>query len=153
MASYNKITLIGNVGNDPQMKIVGDNRKVTELSIAINEKGRNGQPDKTEWYRVSLWDSKAEVAATYVKRGNPIFIEGRLSVRTYIDKDGRERYSLEVVASDMQLLGGREPGESGQPMAPQAAAQPVSKPAPAAAVAPAPTANLLKTEEEDDLPF
>jgi single-strand DNA-binding protein len=156
MASYNKITLIGNVGNDPQMKIVGDNRKVTELSLAINEKGRNGQPDKTEWYRVSLWDNKAEVAATYVKRGNPIYIEGRLSVRTYVDKDGRERYSLEVLASDMQLLGSREPGD-GSSMNQPAMANPAPRQAPAVATpavpVQSPPVNLLKTDEEDDLPF
>jgi single-strand DNA-binding protein len=156
MASFNKITLIGNVGNDPQMKIVGDNRKVTELSVAVNEKGRNGQPDKTEWFRVSLWDSRAEVAANYVKKGNPVYIEGRLSVRTYVDKDGRDRYSLEVLASDIQLLSGREGSEGGQaPMAAQSAGVAASAAAtPVSETAPAPPVNLLKTnEEEDELPF
>lgn len=156
MASFNKITLIGNVGNDPQLKMVGDNRKVTELSVAVNEKGRNGQPDKTEWFRVSLWDSRADVAANYVKRGNPVYIEGRLSVRTYVDKDGRERYSLEVLASEIQLLAGREVTEGGQaPMAAQPPRAAASAPAATsvAETAPAAPVNLLKSDEEDELPF
>lgn len=157
MASYNKITLVGNVGNDPQMKVVGDNRKVTELSLAINEKGRNGQPDRTEWYRVSLWDAKAEIAANYVRKGNPVMVEGRLSVRTYVDPNTqRDRYSLEVVATEIVLVGSRADGEvqpSGnatyqQPLAqPQAAQQ--STPQPAAAPAPA----MAATSADDDLPF
>jgi single-strand DNA-binding protein len=155
MASYNKITLVGNVGNDPQLKIVGDNRKVTELSLAINEKGRNGQPDKTEWYRVSLWDSRAEIASNYVRKGNPVLIEGRLSVRTYIDKEGKERYSLEVLASEIVLLGTKEDNQAQGAMAqnaqaPQAQQPSVVKPAPA----PIPTPPALaKVGEEDDLPF
>jgi len=158
MASYNKITLVGNVGNDPQLKIVGDNKKVTELSLAINEKGRNGQPDKTEWYKVSLWDAKADIAANYVRKGNPVFIEGRLSVRTFIDKEGKERYSLEVLGSEIVLLGSREDGQ-GQPAMNQASAQPAAqataqapRPAPAPVPTPAPPA-LAKAGDEDDLPF
>jgi single-strand DNA-binding protein len=157
MASYNKITLVGNVGNDPQLKIVGDNRKVTELSLAINEKGRNGQPDKTEWYRVSLWDAKADIAANYVRKGNPVFIEGRLSVRSYVDKDGRDRYSLEVTATDLVLLGAKDlndgppsqgSGQSVQASNPQQA--PVRSPE---VVKGPPPASVLKAGEEDDLPF
>jgi len=154
MASYNKITLVGNVGNDPQLKIVGDNRKVTELSLAINEKGRNGQPDKTEWYRVSLWDARADIAANYVRKGNPVLIEGRLSVKTFIDREGKERYSLEVLASEIVLLGTKEdsqaPGGMAQSsQAPQA--QPIAA-APKPAPIPTPPA-LAKAGDEDDLPF
>jgi len=156
MASYNKITLVGNVGNDPQLKIVGDNRKVTELSLAINEKGRNGQPDKTEWYRVSLWDTRADIAANYVRKGNPVYIEGRLSVRTYVDKDGKERYSLEVLASEIVLLGTKEDGQTsgGMTQSTQSAqpTQPVAAAKPAPAPIPTPPA-LAKVGDEDDLPF
>jgi single-strand DNA-binding protein len=154
MASYNKITLVGNAGNDPQLRIVGDNRKVTEISLAINEKGRNGQPDKTEWYRVSLWDAKAEIAANYVRKGNPVMVEGRLSVRTYVDPNTqRDRYSLEVTATEIVLVTSRADGE-GQPAGnasyqqpqaqPQVAQQPVHHPA-----APA----MAATSADDDLPF
>jgi len=159
MASYNKITLVGNVGNDPQLKIVGDNRKVTELSLAINEKGRNGQPDRTEWYRVSLWDAKAEIAANYVRKGNPVYIEGRLSVRTYIDKEGKERYSLEVLANEIVLVGSRDDNQAAPAMSQtnaaqvQQAAAPTPTPTPTAAPATPTPAALAKSGEEDDLPF
>lgn len=163
MASYNKITLVGNAGNDPQLKIVGDNRKVTEISLAINEKGRNGQPDKTEWYRVSLWDAKAEIAANYVRKGNPVMIEGRLSVRTFVDPNTqRDRYSLEVTATEIVLVNSRPEGQDGQPQAayqqPQQQQQPQNQsqaqspaPQPAQPVTAAPV--LAKAGEEDDLPF
>lgn len=155
MASYNKITLVGNVGNDPQLKVLAENRKVTELSVAINEKGRNGQPDKTEWYRVSLWDAKADIAANYVRKGNQVYIEGRLSIRTYVDKEGRERYQPEVTATEIVLLSSRDGAEGSSYAVPSAAAPsqartPVSEPVASAPVSPI---SLAKGEEEDDLPF
>ena len=162
MASYNKITLVGNAGNDPQLRIVGDNRKVTEISLAINEKGRNGQPDKTEWYRVSLWDAKAEIAANYVRKGNPVMIEGRLSVRTFVDPNTqRDRYSLEVTATEIVLVTSRADGQDGQTapssyqqQQPQNQAAPQAQRVALQAEAPvsAPPA-LAKVGEEDDLPF
>lgn len=153
MASYNKITLVGNVGNDPQIKIVGDNRKVAEISIAVNEPAKGNLPEKTEWYRVSLWDRKAEVAATYLKKGNPVLVEGRLSVRTYIDKDGKDRYSLEVQGTDLLLLGTKDPVQDGgqsfqSPQQSHSSPTRENKPE----VAPPPAA-LAKAADEDDLPF
>lgn len=148
MASYNKITLVGNVGNDPQIRIVGDNRKVVDLSIAINERARGNQPEKTEWYRVSFWDAKAEIAANYVKKGHPVYVEGRLSVSTYVDpKTNRDRYRLDVLGTDIVLLSSKEGGE----MASSAPTRSI-EPKPETAAAPAP-ASLAKTAEEDDLPF
>lgn len=156
MASYNKITLVGNVGNDPQIKIVGDNRKVVDISIAVNERARGNQPEKTEWYRVSFWDAKADIVANYVRKGSQLFVEGRLSVSTYTDPNtNRERYRLDVLGTELVLLGNRPEGESGPartfepreanstvPTSGQGASQPMSVP-------PA----LAKTQEEDDLPF
>lgn len=153
MASYNKITLVGNAGNDPQLKIVGDNRKVTEISIAVNEPARGNQPEKTEWYRVSLWDRKAEVAASYVKKGNPVLVEGRLSVRTYVDKDGKDRYSLEVLASDLVLLGSKEQNTEGNSNNTPSTASERQNTAPKEAPVAKPPASIAKTEDEDDLPF
>lgn len=155
MASYNKITLVGNVGNDPQIRIVGDNRKVVDLSIAINERARGNQPEKTEWYRVSFWDAKAEIAANYVRKGNPIYVEGRLSVSTYLDPNtNRDRYRLDVLGTELVLLGSKAEGDStsapsrtfeNKSQAPvERTEMPVSTQAP-------PT--LAKTAEEDDLPF
>jgi single-strand DNA-binding protein len=152
MASYNKITLVGNVGNDPQIKIVGDNRKVTELSLAINEKARGNQPEKTEWYRVSFWDAKAEIAANYVRKGNPVYVEGRLSISTYVDPNTqRDRYRLDVLGTEIVLLGSKEAGEN----APVSAAAPqrqMSPQAPQPMQVATPVA-LTKAADEDDLPF
>ncbi|HRH34885.1 MAG TPA: single-stranded DNA-binding protein [Catalimonadaceae bacterium] len=155
MASYNKITLVGNVGNDPQIRIVGDNRKVVDLSIAINERARGNLPEKTEWYRVSFWDAKAEIAANYVRKGNPIYIEGRLSVSTYLDPNtNRDRYRLDVLGTELVLLSNKVDGEQGMPPSrtfenKQTTSAAVERPE-TPVLAPQ---SLAKTAEEDDLPF
>jgi single-strand DNA-binding protein len=149
MASYNRITLVGNVGRDPELKTVGTN-KVVDFSLAVNEPARGQVPEKTEWYRISFWDRKAETIAQYVKKGTQIMVEGRLSVRTYLDNSQRERYSLEVSGQDFVLLGTRQGAEEAsadnfqrkvQVPASQQPASPVSGPAAAL------------SSEEDDLPF
>ena len=157
MASYNKITLVGNVGRDPELRQT-PNSKVVDFSIAINEPARGNQPEKTEWYRVSFWDRRAETIAQYVRKGTQIMVEGRLSVRTYMDPNTqRERYSLEVQGTDFVLLGSRQGGEEGGGgyAAPQQQARPVGA-IPQAAPAPAPMApppTFTKEGPEDDLPF
>lgn len=153
MASYNKITLVGNVGNDPQIRIVGDNRKVVDISMAINERARGNQPEKTEWYRVSFWDAKAEIVANYVRKGSQLYVEGRLSVSTYVDPNtNRERYRLEVTGTELVLLGSRQDADtSAQARSFEPKTQPnaVAEPAPVSSI---PSA-LAKTAEEDELPF
>ncbi len=111
MASYNKITLIGNVGKDPEIRSISADKKVADISIAVNDSYRDAkgqQQEKTEWFRISFWNQKAEVIEKYVRKGQQIYVEGRLRVRTYTDKEGKERYSLEVVAQDFTLLGSRQ---------------------------------------------
>ena len=151
MASYNRITLVGNVGKDPELKTVGNN-KVIDFSLAINEPARGQTPEKTEWYRVTFWDRKAETISQYVKRGTQIMVEGRLSVRTYLDNSQRERYSLEVSGTDFVLLGSRPAGEE---QGDQSSFQ--RKPAAAPNQAPATPVSspVMKNNvaEEDDLPF
>jgi single-strand DNA-binding protein len=147
MASYNKITLVGNVGRDPELKVVG-NSKVVDFSIAINEPARGQNPEKTEWYRVSFWDKKAEIIAQYVKKGTQILVEGRLSVRTYLDNTQKERYSLEVSGLDFVLLGSKMTGEENSESASmQRSKTPVSETSS--------TASPVKMDPagEDDLPF
>jgi single-strand DNA-binding protein len=149
MASYNRITLVGNVGRDPEIRTVG-NGKVVDFSIAVNEPARGQNPEKTEWYRVSFWDRKAETIAQYVRKGTQIMVEGRLSVRTYLDNTQRERYSLEVAGLDFVLLGSRQGGEEGienanfqrkpAQQASTAASNPISSP-------------VQGSSAEDDLPF
>lgn len=113
MASYARITLIGNVGRDPEMKDFGQN-KVAEFSLAVSGKttGKNAG-EWTNWYRISCWGKQAEIAQQYVKKGTQIFVEGRLQLREYTKADGTPGTSLEVNASDFQLLGGREGGQEG----------------------------------------
>lgn len=154
MASYNKITLVGNVGNDPQIKMVGDNRKVVDISMAINERARGNQPERTEWYRVTFWDAKADIVANYVRKGSQLYVEGRLSVSTYVDPNtNRDRYRLEVTGTELVLLGSRQDGEASAPNrsfeARPATAPAMAETAPAPVVPPA----LAKSAEEDELPF
>lgn len=153
MASYNKITLVGHVGRDPELKQT-PNAKVVDFSIAVNEPARGQQPEKTEWYRVSFWDRRAETIAQYVRKGTQILVEGRLSVRTYLDPNTqRDRYSLEVTGSDFVLLGTKQDGQDPNTgsFQQQQQTQPFQRTAPQPAAAPAPV--LAPTSAEDDLPF
>jgi single-strand DNA-binding protein len=111
MASYNKITIIGNLGRDPEIRNISADRKVADFSIAVTDAytDKNGQrQEKTEWFRVSFWNQKADVVERFLKKGNQVHVEGKLSVRTYTDKEGKERYSLEVLGQDLTLLGSRQ---------------------------------------------
>lgn len=156
MASYNKITLIGNLGRDPEVRSISADRKVADFSVAVTDAytDKSGQrQEKTEWFRVSFWNQKADVVEKYLKKGNPVHVEGRLSVRTYTDKDGKERYSLEVLGTELTLLGSRpsdsEGGNNYNASSSQASnsfASPTTKP----------MAPPLQTSDDsggDDLPF
>ncbi len=113
MASVNKVILIGNLGRDPETRYTTGGDAVTNLRIATTEawKDKSGEKqEKTEWHTVVLFGRQAEVAGEYLKKGRPVYIEGRLQTRKYTDKEGVEKYSTEVVADRMQLLGGREGG-------------------------------------------
>ncbi len=149
MASYNKITLVGNVGRDPELKVVG-NSKVVDFSIAINEPARGQNPEKTEWYRVSFWDKKAEVIAQYVKKGTQILVEGRLSVRTYLDNTQKERYSLEVSGLDFVLLGSKMAGDENTE---SAGMQRSKTPSSETSAPSSPSPVKMEAAGDDDLPF
>ena len=136
------------MGRDPELKVVG-NSKVVDFSIAINEPARGQNPERTEWYRVSFWDRKAEIIAQYVRKGTQILVEGRLSVRTYFDNNSqKDRYSLEVSGLDFVLLGTKtgneEQGDQGGFQRRE-----TSTATPAAAPGPV----NLEPSGEDDLPF
>jgi single-strand DNA-binding protein len=160
MASYNKITLVGNVGKDPELKTVGT-AKVVDFSIAINEPARGQQPERTEWYRVSFWDRRAETIAQYVRKGTQIMVEGRLTVRTFIDPNTqRDRYSLEVSGTDFLLLGSRPADDSNsgfgapRPAANQSYSNPPAQPVQQVSAEPAPAAApFSSTSADEDLPF
>ena len=110
--SVNKVILIGNVGKDPEVRYLDNNVAVANLTLATTERGytqSNGTvvPDRTEWHNIVLWRGLAEVAEKYVRKGSQIYIEGRLRTRTWDDKEGNKRYTTEIYADNMQLLGKR----------------------------------------------
>ena len=117
MASLNKVILIGNLGRDPETRYLPNGDAVTNISVATTDtwKDKNGEKqEKTEWHRVSLYRRLAEVAGEYLKKGSQVYIEGRIEYREY-EKDGQKRYTTDIVASEMKMLGSRqgagEPGD------------------------------------------
>lgn len=137
MASLNKVTLIGNLGADPEVRYLDGGAVVAQFNVATTEKytNRNGEKvEQTEWFRVELWNEQAKVAEQYLKKGNPVYIEGRLRTELWTDKDGKERFSLRVRATTMQLLG--SPNDR-QGNSEYAAPQPASSPAERSTAAPA----------------
>src|SRR5258706_8663828 len=115
MASVNKVIIVGNLGGDPETRYMPEGGAITNISIATTDKwkDKNGeQQEKTEWHRISFFGKLAEIAGEYLKKGSSIYVEGRLQTRKWTDKDGAEKYTTEVVANQMQMLGGR-PGSTG----------------------------------------
>jgi single-strand DNA-binding protein len=107
-AMKNKVQLIGNVGNEPEVKTFGEGKKVANITIATNDYYINDKGDKveqTEWHRVTAWGKVADIIEKYVTKGKEICIEGKLTHRSYDDKEGNKRYITEVVANDILLLG------------------------------------------------
>ena len=112
--SFNKIILVGNLGRDPELRYTAQGTPVCSFSMATNErrKDRNGEmQDHTTWFRITLWNRLAETASQYLQKGKQVYIEGRLRVEEYIDRDGKPRHSLEVFATDMQFIGSRGSGD------------------------------------------
>lgn len=116
MASVNKVTLLGNVGKDPEIRYAPSGSAVCSVSIATTRKWKDKsgeRKEETDWHRVVFYERLAEIAGEYLKKGSPVYIEGRLKYGKYTDKDGVERYTTDIVVSEMQLLGGGQQ-ESGQ---------------------------------------
>src|SRR5512132_3578529 len=114
MASVNKVILIGNLGADPETRFLPSGEAVCNIRIATTEKGKDrasgGMKEATEWHRISLFGRQAEVAGEYLKKGSPVYIEGRIQTRKWQDKEGKDQYTTEIRADRMQLLGGRGGG-------------------------------------------
>tara|TARA_R110002073_G_scaffold94594_2_gene219922 strand:- start:276 stop:737 length:462 start_codon:yes stop_codon:yes gene_type:complete len=110
MASVNKVILIGNLGKDPETRYMSNGEAVTNITMATtdNWKDKNGEKqEKTEWHRVTFYRKLAEIAGEYLKKGRPVYIEGRLETRKWTDKSGVERYTTEIIANDMKMLGSK----------------------------------------------
>ena len=109
MASLNKVMIIGNLGRDPEVRQAGDS-PVANFSVAVTEKFRDRsgqQQERTEWVNVVCWRRLAEIARDYLRKGSPVYVEGKLQTRKWQDRDGKDRYTTEVVADNFQMLGGR----------------------------------------------
>ena len=151
MASVNKVILVGNLGRDPETKYLPDGAAITNVSIATSyqrtDKASGQKTEETEWHRVVFFSRLAEIAGEYLKKGSQVYIEGRLRTRKWQDKEGQDRYSTEIVADSMQMLGSRAgSGEPrGEPMG--------QKPAEAKAAAPAKKPAGKFDDMEDDIPF
>jgi single-strand DNA-binding protein len=117
MASVNKVILIGNLGKDPETRYLPSGDAVTNITVATTEswkdKKSGDKQEHTEWHRISFFGRQAEVAGEYLKKGSPVYIEGRIRTRKWQDKEGQDRYSTEIVADRMQLLGSRGGGGEG----------------------------------------
>jgi single-strand DNA-binding protein len=108
--SFNRIIIVGNLGRDPELRYTPQGTPVCSFTMATNDrrKDKNGEmQDQTTWFRVTLWNRQAETASQYLHKGKSVYIEGRLRVDEYTDRDGKLRHSLEVTATDMQFIGSR----------------------------------------------
>jgi single-strand DNA-binding protein len=164
----NKVILVGNLGNDPETRYMPSGGAVTNISIATSEswkdKQTGQQQERTEWHRVVFFNRLAEIAGEYLKKGSKVYVEGSLRTRKWQDQSGQDKYSTEIVASEMQMLdsrgggqGGGYPDEGGYSQPPPQSQggqqqRPPAQSAPAqSAPAPAPAENFA--EFDDDIPF
>ena len=168
MASVNKVIIVGNLGKDPEVRYLPSGSAICNIAVATSrqwkDKTSGEKQEETEWHRITFFDRMAEIAAEYLKKGRSVYVEGRLKTRKYTDKDGVEKYATEIVATEMQLLGGRESGGGGGggdemgdvAREPARAAAPRSAP-PARSAAPAPRAATKPStgfdDMDDDIPF
>jgi single-strand DNA-binding protein len=159
MASVNRVHLIGNVGRDPELKFMSDGNAICNLSVATTyawkDKTSGEKKESVEWHRVTLRGRTAEVAGEYVKKGTAVYVEGRLQTRKWTDKDGVDKYTTEIVADSMQLLGGK--GGLSEQSPRQADPAPAAAARRPAALSPAPGATYDGKggfdDFKDDIPF
>lgn len=164
MASVNKVILIGNCGRDPEIRYLPSGGAVANVSIATTTRRRDRNTgetvEDTQWHRVTFYERLAEIAGEYVKKGRPIYVEGRLKYGKYTDQSGVEKATVDIIATELQLLGGREgmggPSDGDEGSAPPPARRPAPAPraaAPAPRQAPAPRPASGFDDMDDDIPF
>ena len=164
MASVNKVILVGNCGRDPEVRYAPSGSAIANVTIATSrqwkDKTSGERQEETEWHRVTFFDRMAEIAGEYLKKGKPVYIEGRIKTRKYTDKDGVEKFATDIIATDMQLLGGREGGGAsgggaGSSDDTASASSPRSAPPARSAPAPKPAAKSSTgfDDMDDDIPF
>ncbi len=115
MASVNKVILVGNLGRDPEVRYMPNGEAVCNFSIATTDtwKDKSGaRQERTEWHNIVMYRKLAEIAGEYLKKGRPVYVEGRLQTRKWQTKEGQDRYTTEIIAEQMQMLGGRDGGSN-----------------------------------------
>jgi len=166
MASVNKVIIVGNLGRDPEIRYMPSGDAIANIAVATSyrSKDRNTgeQKELTEWHRISFFGRLAEIVGQYLKKGSSVYVEGRLQTRKYTDKDGIEKYATDIIAENMQMLGGRGDGagmgggmgggdDMGYDAPPARPAPRPQAPAPAPRPAPRPAPNF--SDMDDDIPF
>ena len=153
MASVNKVILIGNLGRDPETRYMPNGEAVTNITVATSEswkdKTSGEKQEKTEWHRVTFYRRLAEIAGEYLKKGSQVYIEGRLETRKWQDKEGKDRYTTEIIATEMKMLGSRS--GQGDPGVREAPAEKEGKPVPGKPAAGKPAGKF--DDLDDDIPF
>lgn len=115
MASVNKVILVGNLGRDPEVRFMPNGEAVCNFSIATTDSWKDkagAKQERTEWHNIVMYRKLAEIAGEYLKKGRPVYVEGRLQTRKWQTKEGQDRYTTEIIADQMQMLGGRDGGGS-----------------------------------------
>jgi single-strand DNA-binding protein len=164
MASVNKVILVGNCGRDPEVRYLPSGQAVANVSVATSsrrkDKNTGETVEDTQWHRVTFYDRLAEIAGEYVRKGRPIYVEGRLKYGKYTGQDGIEKNTVDIIATELQLLGSREGmggpsgGDEEGGSAPRRAPAPASRPAAPAAQKPAAAKPSSGFEDmDDDIPF
>ena len=144
MAGVNKAIIVGNLGNDPEIRYSANGNAIASISVATSErwkdKNSGEQQERTEWHRIKLFQRLAELAGEYLKKGSQAYIEGRIQTSKYQDKDGNDRWSTEIVAREMTFLGGRGGGGGGDSQSASSASPPQRDSGPS-------------SDFDDDIPF
>ncbi len=167
MASVNKVIIVGNLGRDPEVRYLPSGGAVCNIAVATSrqwkDKTSGDKQEETEWHRITFFDRMAEIAGEYLKKGRSVYVEGRLKTRKYTDKDGVEKYATDIIATEMQLLGGRESGgggggggyddDSGASAAPAPRNAPPQRTAPAPKPAAGKASSTGFDDMDDDIPF
>lgn len=166
MASVNKVILIGNLGKDPEVRYMPSGRAVANVTLATSDswkdKNTGEKQERTEWHNVTFYSPLAEIAGQYLRKGSSVFVEGRLQTRKWQDKNGQDRYTTEIIASEMKMLGGRSGSGGSAPFGPEgsemssdppAARPPQSQNAPVSTRPPASPSPRSDNEFDDDIPF
>lgn len=159
----NKVILVGNLGKDPETRYMPNGKAVTNFSIATSESWKDKQTgeqrEQTEWHNIVMYDRLAEIAAEYLKKGSQVYIEGKLRTRKWQDKEGRDRYTTEINANEMQMLGGRPGGSGGgdfgggESRSRSAPSSSSSSPSGGGGSGRAPVSDSGPNEFDDDIPF